>query len=186
LRSTGSSKSPPRLPPFPFKSLRIQSVPSPSVHLPRFLRSFRTIRLASFAFPLSRRSPFHRYAADGNPRCPPTDTNGYLCQRRITCYYTFPYTNNVLIGAHTLRAPPRMGRSSLPLPISSFQPAPLQVQRISDVPASRGNRFIDRSVNRLPVDPANRNALMSNALIFHLIEFLPEHRLLCENQSKYP
>lgn len=34
----------------------------------------------------------------------------------VTCYYTFPYTNNVLIGPHTLRAPRTGGRAPPFLP----------------------------------------------------------------------
>ena len=51
---------------------------------------------------------------DENPRCPPADTNGCLFHD-ATCYYTFPYTNNVLIG---------------PTPLSPYL-------------SNRGNRFAD-------------------------------------------
>jgi len=57
----------------------------------------------------------------------------------VTCYYTFPYTNNVLIGPHTLRAPRTGGRAPLFL-----SPAPRQVRRGYPIRARHGNRFIDR------------------------------------------
>lgn len=58
----------------------------------------------------------------------------------VTCYYTFPYTNNVLIGPHTLRAP----RTGGPGPPVSPSTSARQVRRGYPIRVRRGNRFIDR------------------------------------------
>jgi len=75
----------------------------------------------------SRGPPSCQYAADGNPRCPPTDTNGYLCQRRNLLLYIPLYKQRVN-RAHTLRAPRTGGRASpvsllllLPRPFDAVQ-----------------------------------------------------------------
>lgn len=44
--------------------------------------------------------PLRRYVVDGNPRCPPTDTNGYLCQRRNLLLYIPLYKQRVNRAPH--------------------------------------------------------------------------------------
>lgn len=145
---------PPQAPRPPLRPLA-RSVPSSLslAYLPRFPRLSHTILSVSRPFPhLDARSyspsPFSSSLGpptpDGNPRCPPTDTNGYLCQRRNLLLYIPLYKQRVN-RAHTLRAP-RMGgrapRSTLSLtlflapllflsPASSHQlPVPARVRQV--------------------------------------------------------
>lgn len=96
----------------------------PFVYLPRFPRISYTILSVlrrSFSFPIVVSTPDAppscRYAADGNPRCPSTDTNGYLCQRRNLLLYIPLYKQRVN-RAHTLRAPRTGGRWASPVSLS--------------------------------------------------------------------
>lgn len=85
------------------------------------------------------RPPLRRYAADGNPRCPSTDTNGYLCQRRNLLLYIPLYKQRVNRAPH-----PTCAAYGRPGPSVSPSSSPWQVRRGYPIRARRGNRFIDR------------------------------------------
>lgn len=80
-----------------------------------------------------------RYAADGNPRCPLTDTNGYLCQRRNLLLYIPLYKQRVNRAPH-----PTCAAYGGPGPPVSPSSSARQVRRGYPIRAPRGNRFIDR------------------------------------------
>lgn len=105
----------------PLSSPLAQSVPSsPSLALSLFLSLVRLSRFTS-PFPYDwlclasailsppallaaaitpSLGPLRRYVVDGNPRCPPTDTNGYLCQRRNLLLYIPLYKQRVNRAPH--------------------------------------------------------------------------------------
>lgn len=113
--------------PLPLLLLLVPSLSGPLSRVPSLLTLVRLSRLRrlsctilfvshrSFSLAIvvstSRGPPSCQCAADGNPRCPPTDTNGYLCQRRNLLLYIPLYKQRVN-RAHTLRAPRTGGRAS--------------------------------------------------------------------------
>lgn len=154
---------------FPHRSLpRLSSsIPSPFPYDPLSLPAIPPPCCGRTPPPPPSLSSLGPPTPDGNPRCPPTDTNGYLCQRRNLLLYIPLYKQRVN-RAHTLRAPRMGGRAPRFYPLS-FSLFPLY-SFLSRPPANhpcrlkcgkcgedirytrRGNRFIDRSAVSLPLD----------------------------------
>jgi len=103
------------------------------VYLPRSLRLSTPSCLGYFTpscpsrCPNSFPGPLRRYAADGNPRCPPTDTNGYLCQRRNLLLYIPLYKQRVNRAPH-----PTCAAYGGPGPSVSLSSSAASAERIPD------------------------------------------------------
>lgn len=96
----------------------------------------RSLRTRTSFPPAPSSSSFHGPALilprDENPRCPPTDTNGYLCQRRNLLLYIPLYKQ-------------RVNRARALALLRVRAASPHREHRLSGYAPRRGNRFIDRS-----------------------------------------